>query len=82
MSVKDDKKPDIVIEFSPAETAENTKTIQLIIRNFIAQHPELGTIGNIDSMTRMMREEKMMFSQLAIKYTVEYIAAMKKKGLS
>ncbi len=82
MSAKDDKKPEIVIEFSPAETAENTKTMQLIMKNFSAQHSELSTIGNIDSMTRMIREEKTMFAHLAIKYAVEYMAAMKKKGLS
>ncbi len=82
MSAKDEKKQDNVIEFTPIETAENTKTMQLIMKNFTAQHPELSTIGNIDSMTRMMREEKTMFANLAIKYTVEYVAAMKKKGLS
>ena len=82
MSEREEKKSDNVIEFSPAETAENTKTMQLIIKNFTQNHPELSTIGNIDSMTRMMREEKTMFANLAIKYAVEYMAAMKKKGLS
>lgn len=70
-----------VVVFTEQEVFQNQKTIQMIMVNFQTQHPEIISVANGD-LTTLIREEKLIYSNLAIKYSVEFLMAMKKKSES
>lgn len=65
------------VVFTHAELAEMQKTGVLIQQNFMRQHPEITASANND-LTVMIRQEKQMYANLAIQYTINAIAAMEK----
>ena len=73
----DDNKPPINVEFTPTEQAEIQKTTQMLQRNFQKQHVEITAPSNSD-LTDMIRQEKQMYANLGIFYTVNAIRAMEK----
>jgi len=79
MSANDPDKPEPPINFTPAEQAENQKNAALIQIRFQQQHPEITSNANAD-ITKMIREEKIMYSNMGIAFAVNFIAALAKRG--
>jgi len=77
MSFPDDR-PETPVIFTPLEQAENQKTCLLIQQNFMRQHQEITAAASSD-LASMIRQEKQMYANLAIAYSVNAIAAMNKK---
>ena len=73
--------PEPPIVFTPTENAENQKNIKMIQMNFQQQHPEITAGANAD-ITKMLREEKLLYANLAITYTVQAVAAIGKRKSS
>ena len=71
-------KPDEIIRFTEMETVENNKVITSLQQKFLQNHVEV-TAGSTSDLTRMIREEKQLYANLAIAYVVQYYAAQKKK---
>jgi len=76
MSVDESQKN--IVQFTQAEIELNIKTANQIKVNFMKHHPEIIAPGNSD-LTKMIREEKQMYSNLAIDFAVNVVAAMEKK---
>ena len=73
-----DSKPATPVIFTEMEMIENNKMSQLIQKLFLQSHPEITSPANSD-LAGMIRDEKMMYSNLAILFAVQAIAAHKKK---
>lgn len=73
----DDNKPIPIVEFTRTEQVEMQKITVLIQQNFSKQHQEIMAISNSD-LTTMIRQEKQMYSNLAIAYAVGALASMEK----
>lgn len=67
------------IVFTDAERQQNEKTTQLVIQAFSQNHPEILASARGD-LANMIREEKQVYSNLAIKFAVEYVSALNKKN--
>ena len=65
------------VEFTPTEITNMQKTSQLVQQNFLRQHVEITAPSNSD-LTDMIRQEKQMYANMAIQYTVSALAAMEK----
>lgn len=78
MSTDDRKKPITPVVFTEMETITNQKMQAIITKAFVLQHPEITSPAQSD-LAGMIRDEKMMYSNLAIQFTVQYIAADSKR---
>lgn len=67
------------IKFTPTELAEQTKTIGMIQNNFLRNHIEITSTSN-SPLASLLREEKIMYSNLAISFCVTAMAALAKRG--
>ena len=67
------------IKFTPTELAEQTKTIGLIQTNFLRNHVEITSSSN-SPLAGLLREEKIMYANLAISFCVTAMAALEKRG--
>jgi len=67
------------INFTPAELAEQNKTSGIIQQNFLRNHIEITANSN-SPLAALLREEKIMYSNMAIAYCVTAMAAMAKRG--
>ena len=68
-----------IVIFTESEIFQNQKLIQTLMANFQNQHLEITAVAN-GSLTTLIREEKLLYANLAIKYCVEFMAAMKKQN--
>ena len=73
----DDNKPPVNVEFTQVEKAEIQKTVGMIQQNFLRQHQEITASSNRD-LTDMIRQEKQVYSNLAILYAVNALRAIEK----
>jgi len=67
------------IQFTPSELAEQNKNIQMIQQNFLMNHSEITASSN-SPLASLLREEKIMYANLVIKFSVVALAAMAKRG--
>jgi len=74
MSAEDDKKPITPVMFTELENVQNTKMLALVQKNFLQLHPEIVYPAKTD-LTSMIREEKILYSNMAIQFAVQFIAA-------
>jgi len=74
----DDKRPPDIVTFSQPELDQNQKTINQIFKMFCQNHPEIMAPGNSD-LTKMIRDEKQMYANVAISFAVNFLAALEKK---
>ena len=74
-----DDKPQTPIMFTASEKEENIKTSMVIQQTFFKSHPEI-TVGANNDLTKLVRKQSVLYSNLAIDFAVQYLAAMKKKG--
>lgn len=78
MSAEDPNKPITPVIFTELEAIANQKMTQQIQQAFLKQHVEITSPANSD-LAGMMRDEKMMYSNLAIAFAVVAIAANSKR---
>lgn len=71
-------KPQTPVIFTEMEQIENAKMQKGIHNAFLQNHPEITSPANSD-LAGMIRDEKMMYAQLAIAFTVQAIAANEKR---
>ncbi len=73
-----DQKPITPIVFTELELNDNNKIANNIIQSFLQQHPEITSPANSD-LTKLLREEKQMYANMAIRFTVQALAADRKR---
>jgi len=76
-----ERKPETPVVFTEMEAVENSKMVALVQQNFMKLHPEITSPAQSD-LAKMMRDEKMMYANLGIQFTVQYIAATVKSKKS
>lgn len=74
-----ENKPEPPIVFSEMEQLDIQKMNNQIQANFLKQHPEITSPANSD-LAQMIRDEKMMYSNLAILFACNFHAALKKRS--
>lgn len=80
MDPRDDitREPLNLFDFDAREMADNNKTVISIQQQFQYAHPELNARSNTD-LTNMLRDEKVLYANLAIDYAVRMIRAIEKR---
>lgn len=78
MQPGDPKTPPTPVIFTEMEMIQNNKDSQIIQKLFLQVHPEITSPANSD-LAGMIRDEKMMYANLAILFAVQAIAANKKR---
>jgi hypothetical protein len=68
----------LAVVFTAQENAEIQKLEAQIQNTFAMNHPEIISKASSD-LTQLLRDEKHMYANLAIGYTVRMMCAMKKK---
>ncbi len=76
--MSDPGKPITPVVFTEMELIANQKMIVQIQKAFLQQHVEITSPANSD-IAGMMRDEKMMYSNLAIAFAVQAIAVDAKR---
>lgn len=70
--------PPMPVEFSAEEKTEMMKTLTEINKAFLQNHPEIIT-GAVNDLTTMIRQEKQVYVNLAIAFTIQSLAAAEKR---
>lgn len=78
MESSDTNKPQTPIIFTEMENIANQKMTQQIQKAFLLNHVEITSPANSD-LAGMIRDEKMMYANLGIAFTVQAIAANDKR---
>ena len=80
MEGTDPNKPQTPIIFTEMENIANQKMTQQIQKLFLQNHVEITSPANSD-LAGMIRDEKMMYANLGIAFTVQAIAANDKRKI-
>ncbi len=78
MESSDPNKPQTPVIFTEMENITNQKMTQQIQKLFLLNHVEITSPANSD-LAGMIRDEKMMYANLGIAFTVQAIAAIEKR---
>lgn len=78
MEAADSNKPATPVIFTEMENIANQKMTQQIQKLFLQNHVEITSPANSD-LAGMIRDEKMMYANLGIAFTVQAIAANDKR---